>query len=254
MSRTPLTIASHEAFAQAVVKLETATDAYREVFPDQSAAMSNVAVWQAACRFKARTDVANRIGFLRAEALRHSQVEVVEMIHDLVDIIRADPNELMRSVVVNCRHCHGEEHRYQWDGAEYAKACEDIDRRNVALAAKGQTPLELPDLLGGFGWDAMADPHPMCPNCYGAGVMHTIIADTTKLSKSASKLYKGLKIKGNGDREVLMHDQMQARDQLHRLVGAYKDSLAIPQLPASDVKPGADVHKTYLTMIAGGRK
>lgn len=254
MSSSPLTVATHEAFAQAVVRLETASDAYREVFADQVGAMSNVAVWQAACRFKARTDIANRIGYLRAEALRHSQVEVVEMIHDLVDIIRADPNELMRTVVVNCRHCHGEEHRYQWDGAEYAKACDDIAAANVAIEAKGGKPRPLPELLGGFGWDAMADPHPMCPNCYGAGVMHTIIADTTKLSKSASKLYKGLKIKGNGDREVLMHDQMQARDQLHRLVGAYKDSLAIPLPPASEVKPGADVHKTYLTMIAGGKR
>jgi phage terminase small subunit len=253
MSRAPLITATHEAFAQAVVKLDTATAAYREVFKP-GPEVSNVAVWHQACRLKARTDVANRIGFLRAEALRHSQVEVVEMIHDLVDIIRADPNELQRIVVVNCRHCHGEEHGYQWDGAEYAKACEDVERANVSIAAKGGQPRELPALLGGFGWDAMADPHPMCPNCYGAGVMHTVYADTTKLSKSASKLYKGVKIKGNGDREILMHDQMQARDQLHRLVGAYKDSLAIPQLPNSEVKPGTDVHKTYLTMIAGGRK
>jgi phage terminase small subunit len=253
MSREPLTIASHEAFAQAVVRLETATDAYREVFKPELS-VSNVAVWSMACRLKARTDVANRIGFLRAEALRHSQIEVVEMIHDLVDIIRADPNELMSARIVNCRHCHGEEHRYQWDGAEYAKACEDVEKANVSIAAKGGKPRELPDLLGGFGWDAMADPHPMCPNCYGAGVMHTIIADTTKLSRQGAKLYKGLKIKGNGDREVLMHDQMQARDQLHRLVGAYKDSLAIPSSPAGEVKPGADVHKTYLALVGGGRK
>lgn len=252
MSSAPLTIATHEAFAQAVVRLETATDAYREVFKPEPH-VSNVAVWHMACRMKARTDVANRIGYLRAEALRHSQVEVIEMIHDLVDIIRADPNELQRTVVVNCRHCHGEEHRYQWDGAEYARACDEVERANVSLAAKGQKPRELPDLLGGFGWDAMADPNPMCPECKGAGILHVIIADTTKLSKRAAKLYKGIKVKGNGDREILMHDQMQARDQLHRLVGAYKDSLAIPTLPEATVKPGQDVSKTYLAMVHGKR-
>lgn len=253
MSREALTIATHEAFAQAVVRLETATDAYRDVFKP-GPEVSNVAVWSMACRLKARTDVANRIGFLRAEALRHSQVEVVEMIHDLVDIIRADPNELMRTVVVNCRHCHGEDYLYQWEGREYALACEEVEKANVSIVAKNGKPRELPALLGGFGFDARRDPNPMCPNCYGVGVMHTVIADTTKLSKAGSKLFKGIKVKGNGDREILMHDQMQARDQLHRLVGAYKDSLAIPSLPESTVKPGADVHKTYLALVAGGRK
>ncbi len=253
MSRTPLTVADHEKFAQAFVRLGTGTAAYREVY-DPERQHANTTAWDRGCRMAARTDIANRIGFLRAEALRHSQVEVVELIHDLVDIIRADPNELQRTVVVNCRHCHGEDFLYQWEGAEYAKACEDIDRANVNIIAKGGKPRELPDLLGGFGFDPRRDPNPMCPHCYGAGVMHTIISDTTKLTPQARKLYKGLKIKGNGDKEILMHDQMQARDQLHRLVGAYKDSLAIPSLPDAHVKPGADVHKTYLTMIAGGRK
>lgn len=253
MSRTPLPVIDHENFAQAFVRLGGGTAAYREVY-DPEHKNANTTAWDRGCRMAARTDIANRIGYLRAEALRHSQVEVVEMIHDLVDIIRADPNELMRSLVVNCRHCNGEEFGYQWDGAEYALACEAVERENVAREAKNLKPKELPPLLGGFGWNPHGDINPMCPHCMGAGVMHTIIADTTKLTPQARKLYKGLKIKGNGDREVLMHDQMAARDQLHRLVGAYKDSLAIPQLPDATLKPGADVHKTYLTMIAGGRK
>src|SRR3954469_5750409 len=114
MSRTPLDVADHERFAQAFVRLGSGTAAYREVY-DPEHTNPNTTAWDRGCRMAARTDIANRIGFLRAEALRHSQVEVVEMIHDLVDIIRADPNELMRFLVVNCRHCNGEDFLYQWE-------------------------------------------------------------------------------------------------------------------------------------------
>jgi phage terminase small subunit len=254
MSASPLTVVDHEKFAQAYVRLGSATHAYREVF-DPEHKNANTTAWDRGCRLAARTDIANRIGKLRAEALQHSQVEVVEMIHDLVDIIRADPNELSRSVVVNCRRCHGIGHEYQWiDGAEYAAACDVVEQENEARVRMNQRPRKLPSMEGGFGFDGMGDPAPMCPRCKGAGELHVIIADTTKVSPQARKLYKGIRVKSNGDREILMHDQMQARDQLHRLVGAYKDSLSIPAIPPATVAPGTDVGKVYLQMVAGGKR
>lgn len=252
MSKSPLITVEHEEFAQAYIRLGGATAAYRHVYDPQHA-RPNTTAWEHGCRLAARSDISNRIGFLRAESLAASQFQVVEMIHDLMDIIRADPNELTRQLVVNCRHCHGDDYAYQWDGAEYALACEAVDRANVALVAKNIPPRDMPACPGGFGWNPHGDINPMCPNCMGAGVQHTILSDTTKLSPQARKLFKGVKMTKTGP-EILMHDQHAARDMLNRLAGAYKDSLAIPVLPDAGVKPGTDVHKTYLTMIAGGRK
>jgi phage terminase small subunit len=246
----PLTISDHENFAQAHVRLGTATAAYREVY-DPEGLVPNTTAWERGCKLAARPDVSARYRWLRGEALAQSQVKVVALIDDLYDIATADPNELARSLVVNCRHCHGDGHEYQWiDVHEFEAAVAKIERENEGRKRQKA----LPEIGGGFGFVLMRDPNPMCPACCGAGEMHVIIADTTKLSPKAAKLFKGIKVKGNGDREVLMHDQLAARDQLHRLTGAYKDSLSIPIPPTGEVKPGADVHRTYLTMIGGGKR
>lgn len=245
----PLTIADHENFVQAHVRLGTATAAWREVYDPQNV-KPNTTAWEQGCRLAARPDISARYRHLRAEALAQSQVKVVAMIDDLYDIATADPNELCRSVVVNCRHCHGEGFLYQWrDVEEFEAAVARVERENEGRKRQKA----LPEIEGGFGFVLHREPNPMCPHCLGAGEMHVIIADTTRLSPKAAKLYKGIRVKGNGDREVLMHDQLAARDQLHRLTGAYKDSLAIPAMPRGEVKPGADVHRTYLSMIHGGK-
>jgi phage terminase small subunit len=247
---SPLTVADHENFVLAHVRLGTATAAYREVY-DPERRMPNTTAWENGCRLAARPDISARYRYLRAEALAQSQVKAVALIDDLYDIATADPNELSRALVVNCRHCHGDGHEYQWiDVQEFEAACARIEKENEGRKRQKA----LPEIGGGFGFVLMRDPNPMCPACCGAGEMHVIIADTTKLSPKAAKLFKGIKVKGNGDREVLMHDQLAARDQLHRLTGAYKDSLSIPIPPTGEVKPGADVHRTYLTMIGGGKR
>jgi phage terminase small subunit len=250
MSSEPLTVSDHERFAQAHVRLGTATAAYREVY-DPEGVVPNTTAWDRGCKLSQRPDISARYRHLRAEALAQSQVKVVALIDDLYDIATADPNELSRSVVVNCRHCYGDGHEYQWvDVAEFEAACATIERENEGRKRQKK----LPEIAGGFGFVLHRAPNGMCTSCCGAGELHVIISDTTQLSPRAAKLYKGIRIKGNGDREVLMHDQLAARDQLHRLIGAYKDSLALPVLPTGDVKPGADVHRTYLTMITGGKR
>jgi phage terminase small subunit len=246
---SPLTVADHENFAAAYVRLGTATAAWREVY-DPANTMSNSTAWARGCQLAARPDISARYRHLRAEALAQSQVKVVALIDDLYDIATADPNELSRSVVINCRCCYGEGHEYQWiDVEEFEAACAKIERENEGRKRQKA----LPEIGGGFGYVRMREPNPMCPHCCGAGELFVIIADTTRLSPAGRKLYKGIRVKGNGDREVLMHDQLAARDQLHRLIGAYKDSLALPVMPQGEVKPGADVHRTYLSMVRGGK-
>lgn len=247
-----LPVADHEKFAQAHVRLGTATAAYREVY-DPERRMPNTTAWERGCQLAARPDISARIMYLRGVALKNSTVEVVALIQDLVDIITADPNELSRSVVVNCRHCHGENFEYQWiDVAEFEAAVARVEHENEGRKRRKA----LPEIAGGFGYVRHREPNGTCPVCCGAGELHVVIADTTQLSPKARKLYKGIRVKSDGSREVLMHDQMQAREQLHRLIGANKDSLQLPGgLPKlDDVKPGADVNRTYMAMIAGGKR
>ena len=101
---------------------------------------------------------------------------------------------------------------------------------------KGKAPLVMPDPSGGFGFDMRADPAPECPHCLGDGWTRVTPMDTTKLSPQARKLFKGVKQKGDGSIEILMHDQMEARDMLIKMLGAYKDpkQVAPPPPPNSD--------------------
>lgn len=247
-----------ENFAQAVVRLGTATAAYVEAF-DPEREHCHTTHWERGCRLNARPDVSKRVQELRAAALRDSQTDVASLIADLKLLISADPNELSRSVITNCRHCHGVDHLYQWiDADEYVAKCDEVQADNDLRREQSKTgrtkDTPLPTCDGGFGYTVRRDPAPMCPACMGAGTLHVIIADTTKLSPAGLKLYKGIRVKGDGSVEVLMHDQVAARDQLHRLLGAYKDTLAVNAPPAPQVgKSAGDVHRAYLTMLQGGR-
>lgn len=247
-----------ESFAQAVVRLGTATAAYREVFDPEGNAHHSTH-WERGCRLNARPDVSRRVHELRAAALATSQISVQVLIDDLKLLVSADPNELSKSVITNCRHCHGIGHAYQWiDTDEYVHECDKVQADNDARREASKTgrtkDTPLPTCDGGFGYTVRRDPAPMCPSCMGAGTLHVVIADTTKLSPAGSKLYKGIRVKGDGSVEVLMHDQVAARDQLHRLLGAYKDTLAVNAPPAPETgKTAGDVHRSYLTMINGGK-
>ena len=151
------------------------------------------------------------------------------------------------------------------DAAELARA---FDQYRVALAAytnydgpvKGRPARPSPpaDASGGFGYDRRAEPNPACPVCYGDGQLHTTLMDTTKLSAQALKLYKGIKVKGDGSIEVLMHDQMQARDMIIKMLGAYKEvgkglhgAEPVAAVLAETASP-EETQRAYLRMITGG--
>ncbi len=252
----PLDFPKHEEYAQRVVALGNQSQAYRDVF--KPADMSSRSVWVEACRMAGRLDVGRRIDYLRAQILERSQVSLVNMIHDLHDIATAEPGELMRMVVVNCKHCHGIDFKYQWTPDEFAAACETVEKGNALVKPEARLPL--PTCEGGLDFDAHGQPHPMCPHCLGIGRREVWVADTANLSHKASKLYKGVKVKSDGSIEILMHDPLAARDQLHKLLGAYKtnadgQSLAPGVAPVgTDGKPAGDPSQTYLGMVHGGRK
>ena len=127
-------------------------------------------------------------------------------------IATADPNELMYTQTHCCRHCHGYDHRYQWSEAEYSKAVDD-----AINACK-----EPPDGMGGFGYDANAEPAQDCPECFGKGLVEVHITDSRKLSGAARKLYAGAEKTRSGIK-VKTRDQDAALNNISKYLGMVVD-------------------------------
>jgi hypothetical protein len=93
-------------------------------------------------------------------------------------------------------------------------------------------------------------PNDDCPACKGRGETKTILADTSKVSPGARRLYKGVELYPDGSvKKLLVHDQMQARYELHRLKGMHVERslsvsahMNVPQM-AEVVATPEDVEK-----------
>jgi phage terminase small subunit len=145
------------------------------------------------------------------------------------DIATADPNQLIHTRRLACRHCHGIEHQYQWlDENEFTQAIKSALDYAESESKKQDLPVEavLPSEDGGYGYDRLADPHPDCPKCRGEGRLDLHIEDTRKLQGGAKLLYAGIKENKNGI-EVVMYDQMKALENVARHLGMFKDKLEL---------------------------
>lgn len=238
-----------ERFCGNYVMTNNEMHSYRVAFVVDPTAAANW-VFKKARDLMQDPEVAARIQELRDAAAQTLMVSVQDLMQDWLDIATADPNEIVTHVRVPCHYCHGEGFAYQWTEQEYARACD------VAMRAKVATPL--PDMSGGFGYTENRDPNPMCPECFGHGHGRVRVTDTSKLSPKARKLYQGAKQDRFGAVEVMMHSQEKARDNLGRVLGAFKDGVPVlpltqqdaPVLPASTTP--AEAAKGYLRLINGG--
>lgn len=153
----------------------------------------------------------------RINQLRDNQAEAAgfgaaEIVARLKQIATADPNELTSYQRVNCRHCHGTNHKFQWrDDDEYMTEVARIMSKNAGLLPDQQ--MTLPSDKGGYGYRNGGDPVPACPKCQGEGIERLYIGDTRHLSKNARPLYAGVKKTKDGI-EVKTHDQMKALELL----------------------------------------
>jgi phage terminase small subunit len=238
-----------EQFAQGCVALTNQSAAYRQAY-NVSPDTKWTTVASEASRIAAKPHVAARIAELRQIAAERTAIPALEVrIRELRELETADPREIVGIHWGACRYCYGIDHHYQWsDDLEYAQACDE--------AVKVRQPL--PDMTGGFEFSPLRDPHPECPRCFGIGIQRPYVTDTRKLSKSAARLYKGVKIKGNGDIEILLHDQQKATDMLNRIQGAYKDGAALPAVPpaqaamdATQAKTPEERQRAYLRLVSG---
>jgi len=185
------------------------------------------------------------------------------LLRRFVDIATADPRELIGLKIGACRFCHGEGHGYHWREREYLDAIAKAEKETAKLRRKGvigaaaADDVDLPDIAGGFGYNATKPPHPDCPECHGEGIERFVPRDTDNLSDQALLLYGGVKAKRDGY-EIIMADQQKALEMAGRIMGAFTDKVdvsgTIKQLVAvadlAKMDP-QEASKKYQDFVAG---
>lgn len=216
---------SEREFAIKFMESQNMEMAYRYAYSKSvsSRNLSNNSVKTAAARLLQKDEIVEFIKDVRQELAGTVLYDLKALVIDLVQIVQADPNEISQIRRECCRYCYGEAHHWHWAEWEYYEAMDAYERdlqRHEENPVRTAKP-EIPDDVGGFGWDPHRLPHPQCPRCYGDGRLSTWLADSRTLSPAARKLYAGAKIDKNGNIEAIMHNQAEARSMLTRIFGAW---------------------------------
>lgn len=189
--------------------------------------------------------------------VRRTQMSVVDVFQEWLDIIRADPTELVTIRRVNCRHCWGRDHKYRWrDSDEFAVAqAEVLDWNSKPDHATTQRPL--PNDVGGYGWRKNHQPNSDCPKCDGEGHLDLWIADLATVSPQALKLFAGIKQTQHGI-ELKLHDRMGAIENVAKALGMFKTVIQLDMGGGEEKEVQAPVTieeaaKVY-QLIVGGKK
>lgn len=222
-----------EGFCQYLVQWGCATTAYKKNFDTSRMQISTI--YRRAFDLKNQEKIKARLGELRSIREQRTKDVLKRMVDDATSVMDANPNEIMQHQHNNCRHCHGIGHAWQWKNlGEFSNAVQaaiqrnaDIEARNSNAKPENAQALEpMPTEDGGFGFVLDKRPHPDCPVCLGEGVHRVWIADTRTLGPNEQKLFAGIKQTRDGI-EIKLQDQHGARDQLARILGAYKDPATV---------------------------
>jgi phage terminase small subunit len=134
----------------------------------------------------------------KAERISRTQIYADEVLRRWYMLSTADVREIVAVLRVNCRHCCGVDHHYQFTADE------------LRLRRMKGKPF---DDHGGDGFNPWGDPHPDCTECGGEGVPTVWIADSRTLSPGAAMLYDGVEEQKEGMFRVKMRDRGYA-DQM----------------------------------------
>lgn len=187
----------------------------------------------AAAEMLVKPEVFDQLAVIKPVALLNLQLQTSDVLRDIINVLNADPRELIENVYGACRYCHGVDHLYQRTPQEFR---EHHDHHRGQLKA---TPLE-----GGEGFDPYADPHLDCPECFGRGIQRVVLKDTRDLSPSALALYEGVKQTQHGI-EVKMRSKDAARAAAALFLGLNKETKILE-------KKVSDMTEEELMAIANG--
>lgn len=182
--------------------------------------------------------VAKLFAELHKKTVERNLKTVEGILETFADIASADPSELMQLRRLNCRHCHGKKHLFQWvDQQEFANALGVAMDRNAQAKARKKPQEVLPDDAGGYGYHRHRAPNPNCPKCFGDGIVDVYFADTRTLSPQARRVFAGIKQTKDG-LEVKLRDMDKALESLARIHGMFKDRVQVdPPEPEKPAKP-----------------
>jgi len=192
----------------------------------------------------------------RERVSKVAMMEAADVLREWLALATADASKIMRVRRLNCRHCWGIGHAYQWDAREYAKACDD----ELAAAQKAKREPTMPDCSGGFGWRARGEPNPACPDCEGEGLEDVFFADMESLTGPERKLIAAVKRTKDG-LEVKLRDQDAALQNIAKHLGLLiekreltgKDGRPlIPEAPPADLPSDPQALGALYSQIVGG--
>lgn len=179
-------------------------------------------------RLLANPLVQERIAAARKKTSDRLEMTRETLLEQLSNIVLADPRELMEYVVTCCRCCHGIGFAYQWvDEAEFkasvAKAKAEHREKLAALKGGEKLPTFVePTDVGGYGFEAAANPHPHCPHCRGEGYGRAVFKDTRNLSGPGAALFAGVKETKDGI-QILTHSKLDAIEKVAKHLGFYQE-------------------------------
>jgi hypothetical protein len=168
---------------------------------------------QEAYRRLKKPAVMREIAKIRDAAKTKVQLSTGVIVDDILNVITADPRDLIETVTESCRYCHGADHMYQFTLNEWR-------RKEFEADAKAERP---PHPLGGIGFNPHRDPHPDCPECFGKGIVIERLKDVRDLSPAAAALYMGVERTKSG-LKINMRSKDSARDAAARFLGMNKET------------------------------
>lgn len=193
-----------EAYCQ-LAAVTSYAEAYRTVYQPNG----NYNISPSILKLNRKPRIALRISQIQGEASKALDVSREWLLRWWFYRMIYDPAEITAWAIGCCRYCHGDGHLYQWREHEYLAALDEAERTPGA---------PLPDVGGGFGFNATRPPVDDCPNCHGRGIGRTDIADTTGLSPMARAAFEGVKETRNGI-EIKMADKDKAAENFAKLSG-----------------------------------
>lgn len=237
--------AQEDAFAKAYAEVHDGARAYRLAYSHKGGSERTAQI--AASKLLARPKVALAIREYEQCSRNEAVFSAQDALRLWLDLVNADPAELISTVRYACRNCHGVDHKYHWFNHEY----------EAALFAAQAGATALPDIAGGLGYSRLLEPHPECPECRGDGETETRITPTEQLSRGARLLFGGVKRTKFGPEPIIL-DKARALENASRIVGAYSDRLnvsgTISQMAAyvnlKDVDP-QEASKIYAEIVKG---
>jgi phage terminase small subunit len=161
-------------------------------------------------RILARPDVQTKVRLARLRRQSHTEIYADAVLRRWWQLATADAREITSVHRVNCRHCHGHDHRYQFTVDELRTARQRHEIAQRELPPGTGTPF---DDLGGDGFDVWGDPDPECTECGGKGLPQVWVADMRQLSPGAVLLYDGVDVSRDGTIRVKHRDRNWA-DQM----------------------------------------